>query len=164
MARFPIFRYRSWKCFELIPPSCVESHSLQFIKEIRFSFKSQFFKEKPNTRFFLGIKWLYVIVITFYSPSCLGQEVAKDLSVFESSCHLPTCLPHTVELHTVLLIAERPAGIALNSNFYSLWLDPIGNRTRLYSFSSRRSIHSTTYRFMLVVFCNPFYNLKQLNC
>ena len=38
-----------------------------------------------------------VIVITFYSPSCLGQETARDLSVFESSCHLPTCLPHTTE-------------------------------------------------------------------
>ena len=39
----------------------------------------------------------YVIVITFYSPSGLGQGQQRDLSVFESSCHLFTCLPHMVE-------------------------------------------------------------------
>ena len=33
----------------------------------------------------------------FFLLSCLGLETAKDLSVFESSCHLPTCLPHTAE-------------------------------------------------------------------
>ena len=31
----------------------------------------------------------------------------------------------------------------MNTNFYSLWYDPTGNRTRVYRFSSRRSIHST---------------------
>ena len=30
--------------------------------------------------------------------------------------------------------------------FYCLWFDPTGNRTRVYRFSSRRSIHSTTDR------------------
>ena len=34
----------------------------------------------------------------------------------------------------------------MNTNFYSLWFDPTGNRTRVYyRFSSRRSIHSTTF-------------------
>ena len=38
------------------------------------------------------------IVITFYSPSCLGyRRQRRYLSVFESSCHLPTCLPHAAE-------------------------------------------------------------------
>ena len=32
----------------------------------------------------------------------------------------------------------------MNTNFYSLWCDPTGNRTRVYRFSSRRSIYSTT--------------------
>ena len=32
----------------------------------------------------------------------------------------------------------------MNTNFYSLWFDPTGNRTQVYRFSSRRSIHSTT--------------------
>ena len=35
---------------------------------------------------------------------------------------------------------------AVNTNFYSLWFDPTGNRTRVCRFSSRRSIHSTTDR------------------
>ena len=34
----------------------------------------------------------------------------------------------------------------MNINVYSLWYDPIGNRTQVYRFSSRRSIHSTTDR------------------
>ena len=35
----------------------------------------------------------------------------------------------------------------MNTNFYSLWYNPTGNRTPVYRFSSRRSIHSTTDRF-----------------
>ena len=38
----------------------------------------------------------------------------------------------------------------MNTNFYSLWYDPTGNRTRVYRFSSRRSIHSTTDRLNAV--------------
>ena len=37
----------------------------------------------------------------------------------------------------------------MNTNFYSLWFDPTGNRTRVYCISIRRSIHSTTDRFLL---------------
>ena len=36
---------------------------------------------------------------------------------------------------------------AVNTNFYSIWFDPTGNRTRVYRFSSRPSIHLTTNRF-----------------
>ena len=32
----------------------------------------------------------------------------------------------------------------MNTNFYTLWFDLTGIRTRVYRFSSRRSIHSTT--------------------
>ena len=54
-------------------------------------------------------------------------------------------------LHIVPLIAERQARKAVNTNFYSLWFDPTGNRTRVYRVSSRRSIHSTTDRLVCVV-------------
>ena len=68
---------------------------------------------------------------------------------FRSSSQAATCPPvyHTRRrLHTVPLIAERQAGKLVNTNFYSLWFDPTENRTRVYRFSSRRSIHSTTNR------------------
>ena len=68
---------------------------------------------------------------------------------FRSSSQAATCPPvyHTRRrLHTVPLIAERQAWKAVNTNFYSLRFDPTGNRTRVYRFSSRRSIHSTTDR------------------
>ena len=71
---------------------------------------------------------------------------------FRSSSQAATCPPvyHTRRrLHTVPLIAESQARKAVNTNFYCLWFDPTGNRTRVYRFSSRRSIHSTTDRFVL---------------
>ena len=89
-----------------------------------------------------------VIVVTFYSPSFLGQKTTKGLSVFESSCHLPTCPPHTVEASHCPFNNWTSSREAVNTNFYSLWYDPTENRTRVYRFSSRRSIHSTTDRFL----------------
>ena len=56
-------------------------------------------------------KTVYVILITFYSPSCLGQETAKE--TFGLRVKLPPAHPvyHTRwRLHTVPLIAERQAG------------------------------------------------------
>ena len=67
-----------------------------------------------------------------------------------SSSQAATCPPvyHTRRrLHNVPLIAEGQAGKLVNTNFYCLWFDPTGNRTRVYRFSSRRSIHSTSDRF-----------------
>ena len=51
----------------------------------------------------------------------------------------------------------------MNTNFYSHWFDPTGNRTRVYRFSSRRfssrrSIHSTTDR---IDFCLPPSGIKR---
>ena len=85
-----------------------------------------------------------VIVITFYSPSCLNQGQRRDLSVFESSFHLPICLPHTMEASHCPCNCWTSSREAVKSNFYSLWFDPTGNQTHVYRFSSRRSIHSTT--------------------
>ena len=39
----------------------------------------------------------------------------------------------------------------MNTNIFSLWFGPTGNRTRVYRFSSRHSIHSTTDRFLAMV-------------
>ena len=66
---------------------------------------------------------------------------------FRSSSQAATCPPvyHTRRrLRTVPSIVEHQA---VNTDVYSPWFDPTGNRTRVYRFSSRRSIHSTTDRF-----------------
>ena len=53
-----------------------------------------------------------VIVVTFYSPSCLSQKTAKGPlgRTNQAACHLPTRLPHTVEIPLVTFNAERQAG------------------------------------------------------
>ena len=69
---------------------------------------------------------------------------------FRSSSQAATC-PHVYhtwwDLHTVPFNCWTSSREAVNSNFYSLWFDPTGNRTKVYRFSSRLSIHSTTDRF-----------------
>ena len=91
-----------------------------------------------------------VIVITFYSPSCLGQETAKGLfglRVKLPPAHLSTTHDEASHCPFNCWTSSREA---VNTNFYSLWFDSTGNRTRVYRFSSRRSIHSTTDRFVRV--------------
>ena len=86
------------------------------------------------------------IIITFYSPSCLGQETAKGpfgLRVEPPPAHLFTT--HGVGF-TLFFNCWTSSSEAVNINFYRLWFDPTGNRTRVYRFSSRRSTHSTTER------------------
>ena len=79
----------------------------------------------------------------------MARRQRRDLSVFESSCHLPACLPHTAEASHCPFDCWTSSRKAVNTNFYSLWFDPTRNRTRVYRFSSRRSIHSTTDRLKL---------------
>ena len=50
----------------------------------------------------------YIFVITFYLPSCLGQETAKG--PFGLRVKLPPVYHTQRKLHTVPLIAERQAG------------------------------------------------------
>ena len=83
----------------------------------------------------------------------------KDLSVFESSCHLPTCLPHIMEASHCPFNCWTSSREAVNTNFSSLWFDPTGNRTRVYRFSSRRSIHSTTDRLIMT---RPYIGLYKV--
>ena len=86
----------------------------------------------------------------------MARRQRNDLSVFESSCHLPICLPHTMEASHCPFNCWTSSREAVNTNFYSLWFDSTGNRTRVYRFSSRRSIHSTTDR--LIRFYNNNHN------
>ena len=76
-----------------------------------------------------------------------ARRQQKDLSVFESSCNLPTYLPHTAEASYCPFNCGTSSREAVNTNFCSLSFDPTGNRTQVYRFSSRRSMHSTTDRF-----------------
>ena len=97
----------------------------------------------------------FVMKISSYRSNCNYNLFTKlprpgySEGTFRSSSQAATCPPvyHTRRrLHTVPLIAERQAGKLVNTKFYSLWFDPTENRTRVYRFSSRRSIHSTTDR------------------
>ena len=57
----------------------------------------------------------------------------RDLVVADSSCHLSTT--HGGHF-TLFLLASREA---VNTDFYSFWFAPIGNRTQAYCFSSKHS-------------------------
>ena len=107
-------------------------------------YKFWFRAGKASRQFRFGSTLVIVIVITFYSPSCLGQETAKG--PFGLRVKLPPVFLTRRKLQSVSLIAEHQAGKLVNTNFYTLWFDPTGNRTRVYRFSRRRSIHSTTDR------------------
>ena len=79
----------------------------------------------------------------------LVRRQQRDLSVFELSCHLPICPPHSVENSHFPFYCWTSSRKPVNANFYSLWFCLSGNRTRTYRFNSRRSIHSTIDRLKL---------------
>ena len=64
---------------------------------------------------------------------------------FRSSSQAATCPSVYTRWrhHTVLLLLNVKLE-AVNTNFYSLWFYPTGIRTRVYRFSSRRFMHSST--------------------
>ena len=66
---------------------------------------------------------------------------------FRSASQAATCMPHMAEASHCPFNCCTSSREAVNTNFYSVWFDPTGNRTRVYRFSSKRSIHSTTDRF-----------------
>ena len=49
----------------------------------------------------------------------------------------------------------------MNANFYSLWFDQTGNRTCIYRFSSRRSVHETTDRLKKEKWCQGWGRRKK---
>ena len=90
---------------------------------------------------------IIVFVITFYSRSCLGQETTKGpfgLRVKLPPAHLSTTHGGGFTLSLLMLNVKQES---CEYQFLKSLVDPTGNRTRVYRFSSRRSIHSTTDRF-----------------
>ena len=75
----------------------------------KFTLVPPHFRLVPPTSFALATALVVIeIVITFYSPSCLGQETAKG--PFGLRVKLPPVYHTRQRLHTVPLIAERQAG------------------------------------------------------
>ena len=61
----------------------------------------------------------------------LARRQRRNLSVFESSCHLPSCspCPWVIEsLHCTVLVLNVKLG-GWDTNFSRRWFDPTGNRT-----------------------------------
>ena len=85
-------------------------------------------------------------VIAFYSPNSLTTIQQRNLSVFESSCHLSATHGRGFTLSINCWTSNRKAA---NTNFSGLWLEPSRNQTRVYRFRSRFSVHSTTDHFNL---------------
>ena len=77
----------------------------------------------------------------------MARRQRRDLSVsvFKSSCHLPTCLPHTAETLHCPFNCWTSSREAVNTNFYILWFELSGNRTLVYYFS-------------IILYCNYIYS------
>ena len=99
----------------------------------------------PTRLCILSIAFIHYILFTKLPWPGDSKET---FLVFQSSCHLPTCLPHTVEASQCPFNCWMSSRKAVNTNFYNFWFDQTGNRTRVYRFSSRRFIHSTTDRLL----------------
>ena len=107
-------------------------------------------KALHNILLFIVIVIVIVSVITFLFTK-LPWPGDSEMT-FRSSSQAATypSVYHTRwRLHAVPLNCWTSSREAVNTNFYSLWFDSTGNRTRVYRFSSRRSIHSTTDRLFL---------------
>ena len=76
----------------------------------------------------------------------LAGRQQRRLSFYESSGHLPTNLPNTEEDSHCPLLMLNVKHESYECQIYSLWFGPAGNRTRVYRFSSRLFINSTTNR------------------
>ena len=77
-------------------------------------------------------------------PPRIDAPASKGPFRFSSQ---PATCPYVVEAsHCPFNTSSREP---VNTNFSSLWFDPTVNRARVYCFSSRRSIYTTTDRFMV---------------
>ena len=104
---------------------------------------NRLYKRIPENLFKSETRIFNVFVCDNCNGNCvlqgaLARGQKRNVSVLESSCHLPACLPYTVYTSSWLSSTDT-----VNTNFYSLWLDLTGNRTQAYRLSSRHSIHST---------------------
>ena len=86
------------------------------------------------------------VTTSFIHQVILTRLQREGLSVFESRCHLPTCLQTRWRLGSVHFNAKRQARKMWIAFFYNLCFSPTENRTHVYHFVSLRSIHSTDKR------------------
>ena len=85
---------------------------------------------------------IVIVVILFFTKLPLLKRQQRNLSGFESSCHLPTSLPHTVEAAHCPFNLLTSSKEAVFTNIFVVF--DTGTRTPVYLFSSSYSIHSTT--------------------
>ena len=78
----------------------------------------------------------------------LAMRQQKDLSVFKWSCHL-----HTVDTSQFSSFLPNVKQGSWEYQFFYFLVWPDRNRTRVYRFISRRSIHLTSNRFKLCTLC-----------
>ena len=82
-----------------------------------------------------------VLYLHFAHEVALASTQGKE--TFRFSSLTATCLPHTMEASHYPCNCWTSSKEAVNTNLYSLRLDPIRNQTQVYRFSSRCSINST---------------------
>ena len=94
---------------------------------------------------------IFFISDWIYSPGQFTLDLAKrlrrDFSVCKSSyhfAHLSTTHGAGFTLSLLMLNVKQGSCNPVNTNFYTLWFDSIGNRTRVYRSSCKRFIYSTT--------------------
>ena len=89
---------------------------------------------------------LYACDSIYIYQVTLARRQRRNLSVFGSSCHQPTCQPLTIKTYNSHWPCWTSIRKTVNTFFFALLLDPTDNRTLVYRFSSRCSIHSTIIR------------------
>ena len=98
----------------------------------------------------IGINCSYI----FIHQVTLARPQRSNLSVSESSCHLPTCLTTYGGGFTLsLFIAERLSREAVNINFTCFWFDQSGNRARVHRCSTRCSEKTKTTELQHLIHC-----------
>ena len=89
------------------------------------------------------------VILDFIDQTALARRLRRDLSGFESSCHLLTYLLTT---HgegftlSILILNVKKGSSKMWILILSLCFDPTGNWTRFFCFSRGRSNNSTTDR------------------
>ena len=91
---------------------CLSVVKLYQCKETKFIQINESITRQKRNRFKArnAIRKFKRIVITVYSPSCLGKETANGPFGVRVKLPLPTYLPHTVEASHCLFNAEYQAG------------------------------------------------------
>ena len=113
---------------------------ITFTKRLDKGLRLQIFGQNPA--FIPGYNCNYILFTSLPWPG-------DSEGTFRSSSQAATCPPVYLtrwRLHTVPLIAycSTSSKEAANTNFYGPWLDQTRNRTLVYRFSSRRSMHLIT--------------------